>query len=137
MAWGLAAAGVALMVWSALWAPPQPELWQDGGACEVALCGTLEDPSRWRTAWWAWSGGAVALLVAVPILARPARLRVVWVAVVLMTAPLWLLGLAVLAYAASLSTSVQGAATVAVCALLAPLAAVVTGAAKLRRAPSA
>src|SRR6478672_13257188 len=113
--------GVATMVAASFYAPAQPELFQDGAACEIAQGGVLEDPERWRTAWWVWGVGLVLLLATVPVTARPVRLRTRWAALGLVTAPLWLIGFAVLAWLASLYTSAQGAATVAVCGLLAPV----------------
>ena len=133
LALAVAWVGVAIMVAASFYAPAQPELFQDGAACEIAQCGTLEDPERWRTAWWVWGAGVVLLLTAVPFTARPGRVRPLWAALGLVTAPLWLIGFACLAWIASQYTSVQGAATVAVCGLLAPVVDLVAGAWKQRR----
>ena len=124
--------GVATMVAASFYAPAQPELFQDGAACEIAACGALEDPEGWRTAWRVWGAGLVVLLAAVPFTVLPARLRLLWTAVGLITAPLWLIGFACLAWIASLYTSVQGAATIVVCGLLAPVVGLVAGAWKAR-----
>lgn len=104
--------GLVLMAVAALWAPAQPELLTSGGSCEVAPCGSLEDPSRWRAAWWPWAVGALASAVAVALL--PSRWRVrPWHAVVALVAlPLGLAALAVVAVVVSWTTSVHGAATV-------------------------
>ena len=128
----LACVGVLTMVAASLWAPPQPELWHGGGACEIAPCGTLEPPERWRTAWWVWAAGLVILLTAVPVASRPASVRPLWAAWGMLAAPLWLIGLAFIAWVASLFASMQGAATVAACGLVAPLLASVTGVLKAR-----
>lgn len=133
LALAVAWVGVAIMVAASFYAPAQPELLQDGAACEIAPCGMLEDPERWRTAWWVWGAGLVVLLGAVPFTALPARVRPLWTAVGLITAPLWLIGVAALAWIASQYTSVQGAATVAVCGLLAPVVGLVAGVWKARR----
>lgn len=47
--------GLVLMVAASIGAPAQPELVNSGGACNVAMCGTLEDPQRWRAAWFVWA----------------------------------------------------------------------------------
>ena len=93
----VACVGLAVMVAASVYAPAQPELLQDGAACEIAPCGTLEDPERWRTAWWLWSAGLVALLAAVPLIAPRSRVRASWLAIGLLAAPLWLVGLLVVA----------------------------------------
>ena len=54
-------AGLVAMVAASLWAPAQPELLVTG-ACNVAECGTLEDPQRWEAAWVVWIVGAVMTL---------------------------------------------------------------------------
>ena len=43
-------------------APQQPEYWPSGGACRVALCGTLEDPARWQAAWGPWAVAACLVI---------------------------------------------------------------------------
>lgn len=133
LALAVAWVGVATMVAASFYAPSQPELLQDGAACELAQCGMLEDPERWRTAWWVWGTGLVLLLVAAPFTARPERVRPLWAVVGLVTAPLWLVGVVCLAWMASLYTSVQGAATVAACGLLAPMVGLVAGGWRARR----
>ncbi|MFC7358719.1 hypothetical protein [Nocardioides astragali] len=130
LAWTLVGAGVIAMSVSSLWAPPQPELLQDGGACEISLCGTLEDPARWRAAWWLWAAGLCVLAIAIPLASRPRRVRPLWVVLAVVTAPGWLVGYAVIAWMVSLWTSVQGAATVFACGVLAPFLSVLTGALK-------
>jgi uncharacterized membrane protein YhaH (DUF805 family) len=123
--WALLGLGVALMVAASLWAPPQPEL-VSGGACNVAPCGTLEDPERWWTAWWLWLAGAVVALPAAALgvrPSRPSRWPVLLAAVIVV--PALLVSVAFLALMVSLVTSVHGAATTAVVLLLMPpLAAV-------------
>src|SRR5690606_28736146 len=126
-AYVLLVVGVLTMVGASLWAPPQPEVSQDGAACEVSLCGMLEDPARWRGAWWVWLAGFGALAVAVSVTSRPRRLRPLWVVLGLVSAPVWLVAIFVIAYLVSLDTSVHGAATVFACGLLVPLLAVVSG----------
>jgi hypothetical protein len=71
--WLLLGVGVALMAAASLWAPPQPEL-VSGGACNIALCGTLEDPERWRNACWLWLAGAALGVHEVNCLLESARL---------------------------------------------------------------
>ena len=133
MAYAVGGAGVVAMIAASLVAPPQPEVWQGDGACEIAPCGTLEDPGRWRTAWWLWGAGIAALLTATAFTVPPSRPRPRWVAVLLVTSPLWLLGLAFTAYVASLLTSVQGSATVIACSLLAPVMGFLAGIGKTLR----
>jgi uncharacterized membrane protein YhaH (DUF805 family) len=123
--WVLLGIGVALMVVASLGAPPQPEL-VSGGACNVAPCGTLEDPGRWRTAWWLWLAGAVVALPAAALGVRPSRpprWPVLLAAVIVV--PALVVSVAFLALMVSLVTSVHGAATaVVVCVLLPAVAAV-------------
>ncbi|MCF6377474.1 hypothetical protein L2K70_07640 [Nocardioides KLBMP 9356] len=132
-AFTVAGLGVAAMVVASLYAPAQPELLQDGAACEVAPCGTIEDPDRWRTAWWLWAAGLLVLLTAVLITARPIRVRWSGALVGLLAAPVWLVAVAIVSWIVSLGTSIQGAATVAACALLAPVVGLVAGRFKARR----
>ena len=63
-------AGFAVMVAASLWAPAQPELLVTG-ACNVAECGTLEDPQRWEAAWVVWIVGAVMTLTGTAASVRP------------------------------------------------------------------
>lgn len=113
--------GVVLMAAASVWAPAQPEL-ISGGACNVAPCGALEDPERWRAAWWLWLVGAALALPAAAIGVRPSRTprwSVLLVGVVVVPA------LLVAALAVSLVTSVHGAATVAMVGVLLPVVAAV------------
>ena len=63
--------GLAGMVAASIWAPARPELLNTADACNVAMCGTLEDPQRWRAAWFIWLAGATTALVDTGALARP------------------------------------------------------------------
>ncbi len=121
----LLGAGVALMAAASVWAPPQPEL-VSGGACNVAPCGTLEDPERWRAAWWLWLAGAAPALPAAAALgvrpSRPSRWPVLLAGVVVV--PALLVAVAVGAMVVSLVTSVQGAATLAAVCVFLPAVAV-------------
>jgi hypothetical protein len=127
--WVLLGIGVALMVAASAWAPPQPEL-LSGGACNIAPCGTLEDPGRWRTAWWLWLAGAVVALPAAALGVRPSRaprslVLLAGTVVGLVVVPALLVSVAFLALMVSLVTSVHGAATTAmVCVVLPAVAAV-------------
>jgi len=115
--------GLVLMVAASIWAPAQPELVNSGGACNVAMCGTLEDPQRWRAAWFVWGAGALMTLVATALLARP-RQGSAWRRVGL--AVLVLICLPVSAFVGavvSLMSSVQGFATVMWLSVLVPLVA--------------
>jgi hypothetical protein len=122
------AAGVLVMVLASLWAPPQPELIGAGGACQVAPCGTLEDPDRWRAAWWLWTAGCAAPVVAVllrsPPVPRPRPLQLV---LGLVAAVVWVAVAGLVAVLVALLTSVQGAATVVACCLLGPALALGAG----------
>lgn len=122
--WLLLGAGVALMAAASVWAPAQPEL-VSGGACNVAPCGTLEDPERWRAAWWLWLAGAALALPAAALGVRPSRAPrwpVLLAGVV--AVPALMVAVAVAAVIVSLVTSVQGAATLAVVCVLLPTVAV-------------
>ena len=122
--WLLLGVGVALMAAASVWAPPQPEL-VSGGACNVAPCGTLEDPERWRSAWWLWLAGAALALPAAALGVRPSRpprWPVLLAGVVVV--PALLVAVAVGAMVVSLVTSVHGAATLAVVCVLLPAVAV-------------
>jgi hypothetical protein len=127
--WVLLGVGVALMVVASGWAPPQPEL-VSGGACNIAPCGTLEDPGRWRTAWWLWLAGAVVALPAAALGVRPSRaprspVLLAGTVAGLVVVPALLVSVAFLALMVSLVTSVHGAATTAmVCVVLPAVAAV-------------
>jgi hypothetical protein len=111
------------MVAASIWAPAQPEVWTNGGACEVDLCGVLEDPQRSRVAWILWIIGVLATLVATVALARPrpgtALVRVALGASILLCLPIT----AVTAYLVSLGSSAQGFATVMWTFSLLPLVA--------------
>jgi hypothetical protein len=122
--WVLLGAGVALMAAASVWAPAQPEL-VSGGACNVAPCGTLEDPDRWRAAWWLWLAGAALALPVAALGVRPSRAPrwpVLLAGVVVV--PALLVAVAVAAIVVSLVTSVHGAATLAVVGVLLPAVAV-------------
>ncbi len=122
--WMLLGAGVALMAAASVWAPPQPEL-VSGGACNVAPCGTLENPGRWRAAWWFWLAGAALALPAAALGVRPSRTPrwpVLLAGVVVVSA--LLVAVVVAAVVVSLVTSVQGAATLAVVCVFLPAVAV-------------
>ena len=111
------------MVAASIWAPAQPELVNSGGACNVAMCGTLEDPQRWRAAWFLWGAGALMTLVATAVVARP-RQGSAWRRLGL--AGLVLICLPVSAFVGavvSLMSSVQGFATVMWLSVLVPLVA--------------
>jgi hypothetical protein len=105
------AVGLAVMVGASIWAPPQPDLLTTG-ACQFALCGTLEDPQRWRAAWFVWVAGAVLTVVAAAVLARPrqggAWRRACPAALVVICLP----ACAIVAAVVALFTSVHGFATV-------------------------
>lgn len=128
--WLLLGVGVALMAAASMWAPPQPEL-VSGGSCNVAPCGTLEDPRRWRSAWWLWGAGAVVALPATALGVRPSRTPR-WP--VLLAGVVMVPALLVAAVVVSLVTSVHGAATLAVVCVLLPAVAVLAGWAKGSRA---
>ena len=126
--WVLLGVGVALMAAASMWAPAQPEL-VPGGACNVAPCGTLEDPERWRAAWWFWLAGAALALPAAALGVRPSRTPrwpVLLAGVVVVPALLVAVAVAavVAAVVVSLVMSVQGAATLGVVGVLLPTVAV-------------
>lgn len=112
--------GFVLMVVASAWAPLQPEL-VGGGACQHAPCGTLEDPDRWRQAWWLWSVGALTSVVAAAWALAPRRPHRRGVGLLLVSAVAGVVPTVVLAWVLSVLTSVQGVATGAV---LVPLAVV-------------
>lgn len=115
--------GFVLMVAASIWAPAQPELLNNGGACDVAMCGTLEDAQRWRAAWFVWGAGALLTVVATAVLARPRQgstwRRPALAVLVLICLPVSALVGAVV----SLMSSVQGFATVMWLSVLLPLVA--------------
>lgn len=82
------------------------------GACNVAMCGTLEDPQRWRAAWIFWAGGAVISLGATAALtrSRPGSgwRRAAFAALLVICLPIT----AFIGAVVSLATSAQGFATV-------------------------
>lgn len=124
--WVLMGVGVALMAAASVWAPPQPELIA-GGSCNVAPCGTLEDPGRWRNAWLLWLAGTALALPATALGVRPSRVPrwpVFLTGVVVVSALVVTVALA--AMAASLVTSVHGAATTAVVCVILPAVAAVS-----------
>lgn len=99
------------MTVASIWAPAQPEVFVTG-ACQIAECGALDDPQRWRVAWVFWMVGAVLTLAAVVVLARPrpdtARFRVALSVLILISAPV----IAFIAVLVSWASSAQGFATV-------------------------
>lgn len=141
--WALVALGVIAMAAAAIWAPAQPEFLTTGGSCEISQCGMLEDPPRWRAAWWVWGTG-LSLAVTGQVLAAHALQRgrrgVLWCLVALVGLPVWLVILTLPASILSWWTSMQGAFTVyAVLALLplvALLSATVQSIVRRRVAPS-
>jgi hypothetical protein len=120
-------AGFVAMVAASLWAPAQPELLVTG-ACNVAECGTLEDPQRWRAAWVVWIIGAVMAMGGTVTLVRRgpgtgwqcAALAGVTIVCLPVTAAVGAM--------VSLFSSVHGFATVMTMFAVLPLAAVLTGA---------
>ena len=120
-------AGFAVMVAASLWAPAQPELLATG-ACNVAECGTLEDPQRWEAAWVVWIVGAGMTLTGTAAFVRRRRgtgwQRVALAAVSVVCLPVT----AAVAAMVSLFSSVHGFATVMTMFVVLPLAAVLTGA---------
>jgi NAD/NADP transhydrogenase beta subunit len=128
--WLLLGVGVALMAAASLWAPPQPEL-VSGGACNIALCGTLEDPERWRNACWLWLAGAALALPATALGVRRSRAPR-WPVLLgglvagLVVVPALLVSVAFLALMVSVVTSVHGAATTAVVCVVLPAVAAVS-----------
>lgn len=109
----LGAAGVAVMVLASAWAPVQPELIGTGAACQRAPCGTLEDPERWRQAWWLWSAGAAVAAVASALVLEPRSPSARSVLVLVVAAALAVVPLVGLVLLLSILTSVQGVATAA------------------------
>ena len=113
-------AGLAAMAAASAWAPAQPEVLVTG-ACNVAMCGTLEDPQRWRAAWIIWVVGALITLGATASLARPRRgsgwRRAALAGLVVVCLPVT----AFVGVIVSLATSAQGFATVMWTCLLLPL----------------
>ena len=110
----LGAVGFVVMAVASAWAPLQPELIDTGAACQMAQCGTLEDPERWRRSWWLWSVGALATAVAAAFVLTPRQPYSSGVVLLVMSAVLVVVPLAMLAFLLSVLTSVQGVATVAV-----------------------
>jgi hypothetical protein len=129
--WALVALGVLLMLGASLWAPAQPEFLHDGAACEIAPCGTLEDPSRWAAAWWPWTAGALAAVLGA-VVAAPPRPRPRWWAAVLgvLVLPVLLVVLLFAGIVLSWWTSVHGGVTVLVLGLALPLVLLLAGVAK-------
>lgn len=110
----LGAAGFAVMVVASAWAPLQPELIDGGGACQLAPCGTLEDADRWRRAWWLWSVGALVAAGAAFFVLAPRRPDARRIALLVVSAVLVAVPMAVLVLLLSVLTSVHGVATAAV-----------------------
>jgi hypothetical protein len=126
-------AGVLVMVVASAWAPLQPELFHSGGACQKAPCGTLEDPERWRQAWWLWGVGALVAAVAAAFVLAPRRPDAQSVLLLGASAVMTVLPLPVFVLVLSLLTSVQGVATAAVLAPLLGVAVLGSWARALRR----
>lgn len=126
-------AGLVIMAAASVWAPPQPELIVTG-ACQIAQCGTLEDPARWRAAWWLWSVGLIALISGSTTVVRPLPpLRTLSVVLAALALPMCLAFTAIVATLVSLFTSVHGAATVAAVSLLTPALALLAAIVKRPR----
>lgn len=124
---GVLLAGLGLMVLASLVAPAQPELFPDGAACEIAPCGTLEDPPRWALAWVVWGLGLVAAAGAAAVGSGPLRPRASRLLLGLALAPLWLVALGVGAFIASLASSAQGGWTVLAAGTVLPLVWLLSG----------
>lgn len=123
MAW----LGIVTMVVASLVAPPQPELWQDGGACEVAPCGTLEDPPRLALAVAVWAVGAALAVVGTALRAHARRTGVLALVMGLLLLPVVLVCLAFMAVLVSLQTSALGGWTVLALGAGLPVVGVVAG----------
>lgn len=120
--WVAGAVGFAVMVAASAWAPLQPELIDGGAACQVAPCGALEDPERWRRAWWLWLAGALVASVAAVFVLAPRRPSRRGFLLLVALAVLTVVPAAVVVFFLSVLTSVQGVATAAALAPLAGLA---------------
>lgn len=116
------AVGLLMMALASAWAPLQPELINTGAACQIAPCGTLEDPERWRQAWWLWLAGVLVAAVAATFVLAPRRTSPRRVLLLVGSAVLVVVPLAVVTSMLSALTSVQGVATAAVLVPLAGLA---------------
>ena len=119
-------AGFVAMVAASLWAPAQPEFLVTG-ACNVAECGTLDDPQRWRAAWVVWIAGAVMAMGGTVTLVRRGPgtgwQRAALTGVTIVCLPVT----AAVGAMVSLFSSVHGFATVMLLLAVLPLAAVLTG----------
>lgn len=120
--WAVGASGFLVMAAASVWAPMQPELLPTGAACQIAPCGTLEDADRWREAWFLWLFGALVATVAAAFVLAPRRPHRRDVVLLVASAGLVILPLALVSLVLSVLTSVQGVATAAVLAPLAGLA---------------
>lgn len=116
------AVGFVVMTLASAWAPLQPESINTGAACQMAPCGMLEDPDRWRWAWRLWLVGAVVAAVAAAFVLVSRRPSPRSVLMLVASAVLTFLPLAIVAFMLSVLTSVQGVATAAVIVPLAELA---------------
>jgi hypothetical protein len=67
LGWAAWALGATLAAAAGLVAPNQPEVFYGGAACQLAPCGTLEDPARWRAMWWLWGAGAALVATGVVV----------------------------------------------------------------------
>ena len=110
----LGAVGLVVMVVASAGAPLQPELIDTGAACQTGPCGTLEDPVRWRQAWWLWSLGALVAAVAAAFVLPPRRPSQRGVLLTVVSAMLMVVPVAALSFVLSVLTSVHGVATAAV-----------------------
>ncbi|WP_114906898.1 hypothetical protein [Ornithinimicrobium murale] len=123
-------AGLVIMATASVWAPAQPELLLTG-ACNIAPCGMLEDPARWRAAWWLWTVGLIALIAGAVFVVPPLpSIRPLSIVLFFLCSPVWVVFTGIVAVLVSLFTSVHGAATVATVFLLAPALALFAGAVK-------
>ncbi|NYE36902.1 membrane associated rhomboid family serine protease [Nocardioides cavernae] len=120
--WAAGASGFLVMSAASVWAPMQPELFPTGAACQIAPCGTLEDPDRWRAAWFLWLVGALVAAVASAFVLAPRRPGRRDVVLLVASAGLVVLPLALASVVLSVLTSVQGVATAAALVPLAGLA---------------
>lgn len=96
----------------------ETELIDTGAACQMAPCGTLDDPERWRQAWRLWSLGALVAAVAVAFILAPRRPSSRSVLLLVVSAGLVVVPVAVLALVLSVIISVHGGATAVVVAPL-------------------
>lgn len=124
--------GFGIMATASVWAPAQPELLVTG-ACQIAPCGMLEDPARWRAAWWLWTVGLTALIAGALLVVPPLpAVRPLSIGLIFLCSPVWVVSTGIVAILVSFLTSVHGAATVAAVFLMAPALALFAAAVKKR-----